>query len=254
LRPRNRPCGRPWRGTLSRVLVAAAILALLASGVPPALAFDPPGVPVPAAERDAWFGRMRTRQQGVTGIEASFVQRRHHPSLKEEVVSEGRLLYKKPAFVRWEVVRPETLTIVMDGKTMTTYFPAKGEAEQKYIAESMAARGMTKFLSDGMSWSLPDLEQRFIVDLFRDGGNYILRLTPRSKWMSRAVSSIRILHAGEEQVPRSVLVLGRRGDRTETVLRDVTVNPSFPEDAFHLVLGPDVRRLDLEEGAGGDGL
>ena len=49
------------------------------------------------------------------GLQAAVVQRRRHPSLKGELVSEGTLSYRKPALLRWEVVRPESMIVVMDG-------------------------------------------------------------------------------------------------------------------------------------------
>jgi outer membrane lipoprotein-sorting protein len=69
----------------------------------------------------------------------------------------------------------------------------------------------------------------------------VLRLIPRSKMLSRVISSIRIDQDPALGRPRRIVVEGARGDRTETTFSRVTLNPDFPPDTFALRLGPEVR-------------
>jgi outer membrane lipoprotein-sorting protein len=201
----------------------------------------PGGKTISGAERDRWFEEVRERQKGITGLSAAVVQRKRDPLLKNEAVSRGKLSFRKPASLRWEVESPERMVVVMDGRTVTTYHPKKKEAERKDMQDDFASRAALGFFESGISASLPELERRFRVDLFRSDDEVVLRLTPRSKMLSRVVASIRIHQDPVEGRPRRIVVEGARGDRTETTFSGVTINPDFPPDTFSLRLGPEVR-------------
>jgi outer membrane lipoprotein-sorting protein len=229
------------RGTL-RWIVPALILALCLAPRPN-LAEEtvPGGKKISGAERDRWFEEVRARQKGITGLSAAVVQRKRDPLLKNEAVSRGKLSFRKPASLRWEVESPERLVVVMDGRTVTTYYPARKEAERRDMQDDFASRAALGFIESGITASLPELERRFYVDLFRSDGQVILQLIPRSKMLSRTIASIRIHEDPVEGGPRRIVVEGARGDRTETTFSGVTLNPEFPPDTFSLRLGPEVR-------------
>jgi len=207
----------------------------------------PDGRTITGAERDRWFEAVRERQKGITGLSAAVVQRKRDPLLKNEAVSRGKLSFRKPASLRWEVESPERRIVVMDGRSVTTYYPARKEAERRDMQDDAASRAALGFFESGISASLPELERRFHVDLFRSDDAVILRLIPRSKMLSRIVASIRIHQDPLEGRPRRIVVEGTRGDRTETTFSGVTLNPDFPADSFSLRLGPEVRITETGE-------
>lgn len=227
---------------IRRCLAIAAVLAvfpahrpLLAEGT------VPDGKAISGVERDRWFEEVRERQKGVSGLSAAVVQRKRDPLLKKEAVTRGKLSFRKPASLRWEVESPERLIVVMDGRTVTTYHPAKKEAERRDMLDDFASRAVMGFIESGISASLPELERRFRVDLFRSDGQMLLRLIPRSKMLSRLIASIRIYQDPVEGRPRRIVVEGARGDRTETTFSREILNPEFPPDTFALRLGPEVQ-------------
>ena len=232
---------RVSRGAL-RWIASAVLLALLLSPRS-GLAEEavPGGKTISGAERDRWFEEVRERQKGVTGLSAAVVQRKRDPLLKKEAVSRGKLSFRKPASLRWEVESPERMVVVMDGRTVTIYYPARKEAERRDVRDDFASRAALGLFESGIAASLPELERRFQVDLFRSDDAVVLRLIPRSKMLSRVVASIRIHQDPVEGRPRRIVVDGARGDRTETTFSGVTLNPDFPADSFSLRLGPEVR-------------
>ena len=228
---------------VSRGWIVSAMLLALLLAPRPNLAEEtvPGGKAISGAERDRWFEEVRERQKRITGLSAAVVQRKRDPLLKNEAVSRGKLSFRKPASLRWEVESPERRIVVMDGRTVTTYYPTRKEAERRDIRDDFASRAALGFFESGISASLPELERRFHVDLFRSDDQVVLRLIPRSKMLSRAVASIRIHQDPVEGRPRRIVVEGARGDRTETTFSGVTLNPDFPPDTFVLRLGPEVR-------------
>lgn len=223
-------------------IVPAAILALLLVPLPLfADDPDPSGNVMPPAERTRWFEETRERQKGIDGLSATVTQRKRHPLLKEEAVSKGKLSFRKPGALRWEVEKPERMIVVVEGGTMTTYYPSRGEAERRDVRDNIASRTAMDFLASGIFPSLPELERRFLVDLSRGDRQVVLRLIPRSKMLSRSIASIRILQDAADGFPQRIVVRGTKGDLTETTFSGVAVNPVFPPDTFTLRLGPEVR-------------
>jgi outer membrane lipoprotein carrier protein len=170
--------------------------------------------------------------------------------LREEAVSEGTLLFQRPNRLRWEVAKPERVIILIDEYTLLAYRPDRQEAERRDLRGDFVSRAAVEFLTAAMDLALADLEQRFQMDVLRDAGGAVLRLTPRSPLIAQAVASIAISLPDGDAVPRRIVVTGKKGDRTETTLRHVTINPSLPGDAFVLRLGPEVRVNDARRPAG----
>jgi outer membrane lipoprotein carrier protein len=198
---------------------------------------------------------LREAQQGVTTVRARVVQRKRHPLLKEEAVRVGTLLLERPGRLRWEVRGPGPVTVVADGPTLLVYRPERREVERRDLREDLTGRATMGFLVAALRFDLPELEKRFEVAVHREGGSLRLHLVPRSRWLAQAIASIDIVQQDAEPVPRRFVMAGPKGDRTETVLDDLQVNPRLPEDAFTLRLGPEVKVVDVRrapDAAGSD--
>ena len=253
MRSRSSPLRAPFFAAFALLPLAVVSLFLLAGQAPARAQGARAGEEILGEERTRLLDGFRRRQSEVMALSARVIQRKSHPLLEKEVVSEGTLRYRRPNLMRWDVAGPVKMVVVMDGKTMTSYFPDRKEAFRRGLGDDMATQAAMEFFAAGMSASFAELEKRFRLELLRDDDGVVVRLSPRSRWLARAVSSIDIHHGSRDAVPKRVVVAGRRGDRTETRILDVTVNPTFAEDPFILVLGPDVRITEVgRPPAGGD--
>ncbi|HSB71505.1 MAG TPA: outer membrane lipoprotein carrier protein LolA [Candidatus Methylomirabilis sp.] len=235
-------------------LWAAALAAFLLSWHALGLAgAAPTESQIQGKERIEIIERLQQRQREVTGVRAAVVQRKRHPLLAGEAVSQGVLLFRRPNLVRWEMSRPDRTIILFDGRTVLTYHPDREEAERRDLRDDFGVRSAVDFLTSGMSLAISDLEKRFQVELYRKDGQLVLRLTPRSRLLARVIASVAIYQHEGEAIPRQIEVIGQKGDRTEITLTGVAINPRFPEDAFILHLGPGVRVTDVGKSAGEGG-
>lgn len=205
----------------------------------------PAEIPILGKERLEVIQKLQERQRAVTSVRATVIQKKRHPLLAAEVVSEGTLLFKRPNLVRWEMNTPDRTILLIDDRWLLTYHPDRREAERRDLREDFGARAAVDFFTSGMSLAVADLEKRFQVDLYRDNALLVVRLTPRSRFVAQAVASVTISQGDTDGVPRQIVVLGQKGDRTELTLTSVSINPHLPEDAFTLQLGPEVRVTDV---------
>jgi len=234
-----------------RVAVVAALL--LWGSLPWAAAAA--GRPLQGDERARAIEGLQARQREVQTLRAAVVQRKRHPLLKGEVVTEGILLFSRPNRLRWEVATPERTIIVIDDQALVIYHPERKEAERRDLREDFGSRAVVDFLTAGVNLNVAEMEKRFQVDVYRDDGRLSLVLTPQSRWVARAITSVRITQEDADPLPRQIVVVGQKGDRTETLLAHAVVNPPLAEDAFTLRLGPEVRVAEVrrpgQESAGG---
>ena len=234
-----------------RVAVVAALL--LWGSLPWAAAAA--GRPLQGDERARAIEGLQARQREVKTLRAAVVQRKRHPLLKGEVVTEGTLLFSRPNRLRWEVATPERTIIVIDDQALVIYHPERKEAERRDLREDFGSRAVVDFLTAGVNLNVAEMEKRFQVDVYRDDGRLSLVLTPQSRWVARAITSVRITQEDADLLPRQIVVVGQKGDRTETTLLQAVVNPPLAEDAFALRLGPEVRVVEVrrpgQENAGG---
>lgn len=211
------------------------------------------GPPLEGEARDRAIRALEARQRDVATLRATVVQRKRHRLLKDEVVTEGNLVVRRPDHVRWEVASPERAIVVIDGHSLLVYHPERAEAERRDLRDDFGTRAAAEFMTAGLGLAVEKLERRFRVDVHRENGRLTLRLTPRSPWVAKVIAEIAITQDDGDALPRHIVVVGPKGDRTETVLTDVALNPVLPPDAFTLRLGPDVRVSDLRRPRGDTG-
>jgi outer membrane lipoprotein-sorting protein len=235
-----------------RITVVAALL--LWSSVPWVTA-TVAGTPLQGEERARAIEQLQARQREARTLRAVVVQRKRHPSLKGEVVTEGTLLFSRPKRLRWEVATPERTIIVIDDQALIIYRPERNEAERRDLRDDFGARAVVDFMAAGISLDVAEMEKRFQVAVHRDDGRLSLVLTPRSRWVARAIASVTITQEDTDPLPRQIVIVGQKGDRTETSLAQAVVNPPLADDAFTLRLGPGVRVVEVrrpgQESAGG---
>jgi outer membrane lipoprotein carrier protein len=237
----------PWLLALS--LLSLPLLSSPSSAAPP-----PPRegkAEAPSGRRDAsleaLFETLRLRQGAARSFRATLVQRRKSPLLAAEAVTEGRFLFAKPDRFRWEARTPERRLIVSDGAVLTDYFPDRKEAERMEAKDPAAARLMMQFVGSGAGQPLSELSKRFRVELSRGDGALTATLTPRGGFLSRWIRSITVSQREEDGTPSRIVVVGAKGDRTETTLSDVEVDPPLSPDAFRVKLGAGVKVFDAIE-------
>lgn len=208
----------------------------------------PIGPPLGAAEAVVALERLSSIQAGITSMTASTVQSKTSPLLEGVVRTEGRIWTARPAFLRWEIERPERLVIVADAESMTVYRPKAKEATRRYLANDVTARYMMDFFSSGMTLTMEGLSKRFTVAVYSQAASTVVELRPKSKVAGRFLKKA-IIAYGRDGMPLWFEVENANGASTVTELSEVAVNRDLPPATFKLELpaGVVVRELAEEE-------
>lgn len=88
------------------------------------------------AALDTWL----IRQKSIDTLETTFIQERKLPSLKQPVVTPGRLSFARPGRVRWQLGEPAATIAMSDGSTLTLIDYATKTARRIPADSPQAAR------------------------------------------------------------------------------------------------------------------
>jgi outer membrane lipoprotein-sorting protein len=241
-----------------RISLAFLALVLLSTGVGLAAAAegsvpDPTDARLSATARlRALVDRVRIEQKGLKTLEAKFVQRQESAMLVEPQVSAGVFSYAAPDRVRWEYESPKPITVVVDGKEMTTWYRDLGRAE--VVKVGRYSNQVFKYL--GATGSLDTLLDYFRVTVrFPDkaGAPYALNLAPRYERIAKRLKSMTLELDPERYLPVHLRYVTAGGDVTDYTFHDLKVNAELPANRFALDLPAtvQVKRIDLDRGGGG---
>ena len=218
------------------LLLLVSLFALAASG-----ASHPES---PSHDEKEILQHFREKHKDTHAIRATVYQDKNLVALKDPVHVEGTVLLEKPGLLRWEAHVPEKSVTIIDRDTMQVYYPDDKEAEIHKLSDHLIARSTMTFFGSVMWGDMENMEKRFAVSMHQDGGELRIQLQPRSRIVSRYLSSIIIRYNNQTGMPRGFEVTTPKGDRTVTRIDELMVNPEIDSDAFTLILPPDVRVWD----------
>lgn len=187
---------------------------------------------------------IREKHNNTHSIRATVYQDKNLAALKDPVHVEGTVILEKPGLLRWEAYVPEKSVTIIDRKTIQVYYPDEREAEIHKLSDHFIARNTMTFFGSVMWGEMENMEKRFAVSIHQVEGELSIQLEPRSKIVSRYLSSIIIRYNNQTGMPRGFEVTTPKGDRTVTRIEDLTVNPEIAPDAFTLKFPPEVRVRD----------
>lgn len=221
--------------------LAAGMLGLAA----PASASDLPDPRDPklgANERlEALVERIKIEQEKIRTLEARFVQKQDNEFLAEAEESRGVFSYRSPDRVRWEYQEPKPITMMIDERTMTTWYRDLDRVEELQVGKY--SERILRYLGAGNSMS--ELMEYFDVRAAwpKDRSKpYRLELTPRFKRIEKRLRHLTIWVDPELYVPQRLLYVGGDGGTTEYVFEDLKINAGIPDDRFALDLPDTVER------------
>jgi outer membrane lipoprotein-sorting protein len=232
------------------VRLAALLLAAALAGALPLEAEvpDPRAAGLEPKERlQALIDRVKLEQSGVRTLEARFLQRQESEFFVEPVESRGLFSYAAPDRVRWEYESPKPVTMVIDGKEMTTWYRDLGRVDVMKVGRY--SERVLRYL--GASGSMETLLQYFDVEAAfpRDVSQpYRLELTPRFARVAKKLRSLTLWLDPQRFVPSRLRYVSGDGGTTDYAFDRLVVNGGLPADRFKLALpaGVEVRVVNLD--------
>jgi outer membrane lipoprotein-sorting protein len=172
--------------------------------------------------------RLETVYQNRTSLQANFREERHVAILKEPVINEGKIWFTPPDKIRREITGNSPSTTVIDGKKMTIYYPNLKTAEQYDLVKRPIIRQSLEALTAGLNFQR--VEDYYNIEGTKEGGSYIITLTPKTAAIRRLVKSL-TLTMQTDLTPQKVDFQSPRGERVFISYSDVKRDP-VPDSVY----------------------
>jgi len=185
---------------------------------------------------DELFARLQKAQAGVSTLEAHFEQTKRSSLLAGEAVSQGVMYYQKPDLIRWEYLRPDPYTILIQGDNFSAYYPQLHKLKTARVAR--LRHRVFNFLV--ATEPLEKLKNHFQVEL-REGGKrptWTLVLTPLTPLIRKSIASVTVQVDKTTALPAELSIEEADGDFTRIRFSTLTANKDLPADTFRLQVPP----------------
>lgn len=192
--------------------------------------------------------RVKIEQAKVRTLEASFTQHQESEFLLAPEESKGLFSYQAPDLVRWEYRTPKPITLLIDGKSMSTWYHDLARVEEMRIGRY--SEKVLKYL--GASGSLETLLEYFDVKVAFPNdlkAPYRLDLSPRFERIAKRLTALTIWIDAARFVPTKLRYETPGGGVTEYTFDQLKINPTLPEGRFRLDLPQNVqvRVIEIEK-------
>jgi outer membrane lipoprotein-sorting protein len=162
-------------------ILAAAVIAMVGSVR---------AAPLSPSEVDDLVGRLENTYQSRGSLEANFREERQVKILKEPLVNEGKFWFTPPDKVRREITGKSPSTTVIDGNTMTIYYPNLKTAELYDLNKRPSLRDSLQALTAGLNFQR--VRSYYNVEANKDGNNYSVTLTPKASAFRKLFRSVTV--------------------------------------------------------------
>ena len=204
---------RPWRP------IAIALLSLI-------LVRDARAA---CGSTDACLRAVEAAQRDLATFTARVVQAKQLGLIEEPLVSEGRLAFKRPDRILWEIDQPEPVRIVIDGDGL--HVPGLSDDERRALERASAGQ-LVRQLGAIFAGDVAALRGGFEASATEGGGAIVVELVPRDDSLRTAIAKMELRFARPELLVRSIRLENSLGDRLEIRLEDVERNADVPDSAF----------------------
>lgn len=183
----------------------------------------------PCDSTDACLRLLSAAQASTRTLDARFVQTKHVSLLDEPLVSTGRFRFRRPDYVRLDVVTPRPTTILIAGRAVT--IPGLTDTERQAVAGSPMAAMFTE-LGALFAGTLDRAPAHFDVAASGVGDAIVVTLTPTAPDYQRLFRAITLRFAGPGPLVQAMRLDDALGDSLDVELRDVRRNVELPDALF----------------------
>lgn len=181
------------------------------------------------APLNAWL----ERQSQMRSLDVRFTQERKLPALKEPVRTPGRLSFRKPATVRWQLGDPAETVITGDGEKITLVDHREKEVREIDADSPQAAR--FAMLGGREFGDAATFRETFEVHGHREiSGIHQYTLRPRDRRTRARVPWVFLdIDPGKNEL-RALEIQMQDGSRVRSVFHNPRINPTLPDAHFNV--------------------
>ncbi len=164
-------------------------------------------------DKAAYLNSLAELEKRSPGLTVDFREVRESRMLAQPMVTEGKLWFMAPSKFRREAGGSRPSTAVSDGKELWIYYPRFQEAERYQLGQQTALDDALSAITSGLNFA--GIEDRFRVNVVREGTQHRLELTPRASSLKKVLKTL-VMTLNEDQFVTRTDMIVPKGDRIVT--------------------------------------
>lgn len=192
------------------------------------------------------FGQIKVNQQeqqrvlqqfnaassSLASMQCDFVQTKKMRLLKNDMQSRGKMFYIKPNKLRWQYNTPYRYIFILNGNEV--HIKSDNNAQTVDIQRNKMFRQLSNVILQSITGGHLSNSTDFTVEILKDNGVYLAKLTPKKKELQKLYTSIEVTFSNDLTMVKSVRMVEKTGDITTVELQNVKVNTQISETLFTL--------------------
>ena len=177
---------------------------------------------------------VKTHAQSIDTLVAQFKQTRISKLLQAPLVSTGLIYFERGSNMLTQVNTPSALQLLIRDQYITIVNPELGTVSKRRVRRSDQ---VIKTWLDG-NVSIDMLTQQYELEVTRALNHefYNLQMIPRDPKLARHIDRIEIELDHETLLPRQIMMLSTKGDRTTVALQYLSINKPLPAGIFDITI------------------
>ena len=177
------------------------------------------------------FDQLQSAAQGIQSLSSDFVQEKHLAIFSETLRSKGRFIYRKPDYLRWELLSPVSSGFVLRGQQGERWNGLSKETSSFRVDSDpmmgIIARQLFAWAKVDIGW----LQSRYRIELVAEQP-VRLQLFPLDQGESGFIEQLQILFAADNSHVEVVEMYEAGGDKTLLRFVNVEMNHPLPAEDF----------------------
>ena len=182
-----------------------------------------------ATEQKEFKANVQKTAQNTKSIVSDFTQTKHLSVLENDIVSEGKLVFKAPNLVKWEYIMPyQNVAIFKDDQL----FVINGGRKDKIdLSSNKMFRSLNTLIVNSIKGDMFD-DSQFDLDYFKYDEEYLVKFVPKDKRMKKFIASFELKFSKSYAEVDEVKLIEPNDDYTLITFKNRKVNSKVSEADF----------------------
>jgi len=182
-------------------------------------------------ELTALLDHMEAELKSVRTMTAEFTQEKHLAIFLDVMKSRGRLFFRRPDAVRFEMLSPFKSVMIASGKSVAKYEFRKGKWEKLKLGSPDVILMVTKEIATWLEGRLRARGDMYEITASK-GDSTIIKMTPRHEEFRKFITAIELTMKQDNVRVAVVTIREPGGDFTQMTYVDVKENVELPPAVF----------------------
>ncbi|KJD32118.1 cell envelope biogenesis protein LolA [Tamlana nanhaiensis] len=172
---------------------------------------------------------VKTRASQKKTIVSDFTQYKHLDFLSNDIVTQGKLHYKSPGFVKWAYVKPFQYSIIFKNETL--FINNEGNKSEVDVGSSKMFTELNNLIVNSVKGDMFDDEQ-FDISYFKVDAGSVVNFEPKDEKLSDFIKSFQISFDDKGDVD-SIKMTEPSGDYTKIEFTNRVLNSTINDAIFN---------------------